>query len=345
MLNSLQILRGLAAWTVVIHHIIQSYFMGDTKNSVIFMIIHKYGSIGVDIFFILSGVVMGIVAAKYMKSGVTFGINRVIRVVPVYWFYTLILVLSILLFPTGTYLTWWEGNSLLKSILFIPNINPNGYGYFPTLYVGWTLIYEMFFYLLFTLILILRVPYPTITCAFTLIVIAILTRNNNFLGQSSLLLIEFSIGITIALLLKTRFFKEKNTLAIVVLLSLFLLALFFKYLEWNIFSKMLLAGAVVWGGILLEKYFCFNNKITLFLKKLGDFSYSTYLSHVIVIGWFFHFFASGKNAINDSIAFTGIIITVYFISMLSYHYVESNQYIEALKRKLATKSINKTKQT
>ncbi len=333
MLNSLQILRGFAAWLVVIHHIVQSYFMGDTKNSILLMAAQKFGSLGVDIFFVLSGVVMALVADKYVKSGMVFGINRAFRVIPVYWFYTLLLVISILIFPSGTYLTWWEGDSLLKSILFVPNINPNGYGYYPTLYVGWTLIYEMFYYFLFTLILTFRIPQPIIFCAFALALIAVLTRNINFLGHSSWLLLEFSIGMIISLILKAGTFKQNNLFLAILISSLFFLALALIGAEKHLFAKMFLCAFIVVVFISLERYFSINNRILLFLKTLGDWSYSTYLNHVVVIGWFYYFFGSNESSISDMIAIFGIVITVYFLSYLSYRHVELNTYVSGMKYK------------
>lgn len=334
MLNSLQILRGLAAWSVVIHHIVQSYFMGDTRNSIILIAAHNYGSLGVDIFFVLSGVVMALVADKYVGSGVAFGINRVFRVVPVYWFYTLLLVASILIFPSGTYLTWWEGDSLLKSMLFIPNINPNGYGYYPTLYVGWTLIYEMFFYFLFTIILIMRLPYPKFICAFALITIAVLAQNTNFLGHSSWLLLEFSIGITIVFIVKSNALIKKQIFKVIILSFMPILAIVSITFGLSALFKMFFSGSVVMIFILLENYFTFKNRILSLFRNLGDWSYSTYLSHVVVIGWFHHFFGSNENSINHLIAIVGILITVYFLSFLSYQHVESNAYITTLKHNL-----------
>tara|TARA_R110001583_G_scaffold7158_6_gene35660 strand:- start:7422 stop:7589 length:168 start_codon:yes stop_codon:yes gene_type:complete len=54
MLNSLQILRGIAAWAVVFTHIQQSYFMGESDNFLL-VFFGNYGGFGVDVFFVLSG--------------------------------------------------------------------------------------------------------------------------------------------------------------------------------------------------------------------------------------------------------------------------------------------------
>jgi peptidoglycan/LPS O-acetylase OafA/YrhL len=283
MLNSLQILRALAAWAVVFNHIQQSFYMGKS-DSVFWEFFGVHGGFGVDVFFILSGFMMALVSKKYQESGISFGINRIYRLVPIYWFYTLLLVLSILALPTGTFLTWWEDFSLLKSLLFIPNLNPNGYGHFPTLYVGWTLIYEMFFYMVFSIILILKLPKPAITCSLLLVIMAYYFRWNPFLGHSSLLLVEFSIGIIIFEYYKRTKVSGFLIRVIIPLFSFILLASLFLYIDRVQFSKFFLAGLVVYVFILLEDIFTKDFKLFKFLKVLGDHSYSTYLNHTIIIG-------------------------------------------------------------
>ncbi|MGJ8694441.1 MAG: acyltransferase family protein [Thalassotalea sp.] len=201
-------------------------------------------------FFILSGFVMALVSKKHLHSGVSFGINRLYRLVPIYWFYTFLLVFSILILPNGTYLTWWQDFSLLKSLLFIPNINPNGHGYYPTLYVGWTLIYELFFYLVFTAILVMRLPKPTIACALLLLVIAYFTRWHPFLGHSSLLLVEFAIGIIIFEYYKYTKLNNFFIKIFIPIATFTVFALYFIYLSRVEIAKFFIAGVTVYIFIL-----------------------------------------------------------------------------------------------
>ena len=85
-----------------------------------------------------------------------FLLNRALRIVPAYWFYTALMAMLLLAcsqwMPHQAF-TWPH---LLLSLLFIPAENPGGYGLYPTLNVGWTLNYEMFFYLLFSLVFLVR---------------------------------------------------------------------------------------------------------------------------------------------------------------------------------------------
>ena len=331
MLNSLQILRGLAAWAVVITHIQQSYFMGESNN-ILLVFFEKYGGFGVDVFFVLSGFVMALVSSKYLYSGVSFGVNRFFRLIPIYWFYTFLLVVSMLILPSGTYLTWWEELSLLKSLLFIPNINPNGYGYYPTLYVGWTLIFEMFFYLIFSIVLMLRLPRPSIICAIILFCIALVYRHNPFLGHSSLLLIEFSIGVMILEYHKSMRLKNILIKTVIPIMFFIVFASIFLYFEKMQFAKFFLAGLLVYTFIQIERFFSKDLSFFHFLKVLGDHSYSTYLNHIIIIGWFHYLFGDLNSSSINLLTVLGILISVMTISKLSYEYIETSKHISNLKR-------------
>lgn len=97
---SLQILRAIAAWTVVFHHYMQIYF--DFKSeSLIGTFFSQYGALGVDVFFVLSGFVMYLVAIKSTKGPAPFLIDRLFRIAPIYWFYSALVIVCIYLFPRG----------------------------------------------------------------------------------------------------------------------------------------------------------------------------------------------------------------------------------------------------
>jgi len=330
MLNSLQILRALAAWAVVLTHIQQSYYMGKDGNS-FWIFFGKYGDFGVDVFFILSGFVMALVAKNYNGKGISFGINRIFRLVPIYWFYTFLLVISILIFPSGTYLTWWEDFSLIKSVFFVPNSNPNGLGSYPTLYVGWTLVYELFFYLIFSLILVFKLPKPSVICAFTMLFIALIFRSSSFLGHSSLLLIEFSIGIFLFEYFKrNRYCNNRLKIATPIIFFVITTAIS-SYLNTSLFLKMSLAGLVMYSFILMENLFNLKYKTFRLLKSLGDYSYSTYLNHIIIIGWFYWLFENAKTSVSEIFAIACILFTTAILSKISYNFIEMSTYISRLK--------------
>jgi len=339
MFYSLQALRGIAAWMVVFHHIEQSYYMGNS-NHYFWQFFSQIGGFGVDVFFVLSGFVMALASKKYNGKGISFAVNRFFRVMPVYWIYTLVLLLSILLLPLGSYLTAWDGSTLFKSLLLIPNLNLNGYGYYPTLYVGWTLTYEMFFYLVFSIALAVNFSKPVLFCVALLTLITVLTRWTPFLGQTSFLLIEFIVGMAIYKFVSSSIYQRSSTIhwlmfALLVLLNV---ALFFQ-LENTLPAKILAACNVVLFFIFIDKLFDKKYWLANKLILLGEYSYSTYLCHIIVIGWFSGLLGVSSNSYVDKFIIVSILLVVYYCSKVSYIYIEKNHAIYSLRdlitRKLA----------
>jgi exopolysaccharide production protein ExoZ len=158
-LSSLQFLRAIAAWMVVFHHYNQVFFNWDTSGSIMGQglgdLFRYYGKLGVDIFFVISGFIMYYSLNKKPATSRDFLINRIVRVLPVYWFYTFLL-LVLALFTLVEIKSQFTAASLFKSLFFIPHDNPSeSLGFYPFLTVGWTLNFEMFFY--FTLALLLAV--------------------------------------------------------------------------------------------------------------------------------------------------------------------------------------------
>ncbi len=101
-------------------------------------------------FFVVSGFIMFFIRDRYVGTNSVrpghFLWKRFVRVLPPYWVYTSIVVF---LFIAAPMLFKGETPSLLRSLLLIPDENP----YF--LMVGWTLSYELYFYLLFAVTLLI----------------------------------------------------------------------------------------------------------------------------------------------------------------------------------------------
>ncbi len=135
-LNNIQVLRAFAATVVVVFH------TGYTLPG-----LHPFGSFGVDVFFVISGYIMArILDPRSDSNSDHFFRRRVIRIVPPYWFFTILLYLAALRLPTLMGSTRATGTELVKSLFFIPFTKGSGVIQ-PLLFIGWSLNYEMFFYL------------------------------------------------------------------------------------------------------------------------------------------------------------------------------------------------------
>lgn len=144
----IQYLRGVAALMVVWHHAAGMVpWMADLFRP-------RWGALGVDVFFVLSGFIMVVATHRRPVTPWTFMRQRIVRVVPLYWLLTLVLVAAALALPGQFRSVVVDPAHVLKSLLFIPHDAPGAPGELaPVLVPGWTLNYEMFFYACFALTL------------------------------------------------------------------------------------------------------------------------------------------------------------------------------------------------
>ena len=134
-LNNIQVLRAFAAIVVVVFH-----------TGYLFPGLRPFGSFGVDVFFVISGYIMARILDPQSDSNSDhFFRRRVLRIVPPYWFFTILLYLVALRLPQLMGSTRPRLAELVKSLLFIPFVKGSGL-LEPLLFIGWSLNYEMFFY-------------------------------------------------------------------------------------------------------------------------------------------------------------------------------------------------------
>ncbi|TGS52949.1 acyltransferase, partial [Mesorhizobium sp. M3A.F.Ca.ET.201.01.1.1] len=79
--------------------------------------------------------------------------RRFTRIVPLYWIVTLLTAAGILLKSQFFYGHFLSVSNFVGSLFFVPVLQENALH--PVVLQGWTLCYEMMFYLLFTLALFL----------------------------------------------------------------------------------------------------------------------------------------------------------------------------------------------
>jgi len=157
MLVYIQILRFAAALAVVAFHVwgIAPRFIAvpaDTPTLGLWQAGH-----GVDLFFVISGFIIYYATAAHAARGApptpaAFLRRRVERIVPLYFFAIAIVTLLALLLP-AIFDTpgWYTPNHVLKSLAFISFTD----GEMPVVFVGWSLEYEMYFYLVVALLMAL----------------------------------------------------------------------------------------------------------------------------------------------------------------------------------------------
>ncbi|HDS1039211.1 TPA: acyltransferase [Stenotrophomonas maltophilia] len=142
--QSLQVLRGIAALAVVVFHL-RGVEVKYLPGAGILDGIGRYADAGVDLFFVLSGFVMTTITAGReggMAAAGSFLARRAWRVLPPYWIFTTVVVVLMALVPSMVNSSYHD-QSILASYLLIPHQQ------LPVLTVGWTLVHEAYFYLVF----------------------------------------------------------------------------------------------------------------------------------------------------------------------------------------------------
>ncbi|SDL07536.1 Peptidoglycan/LPS O-acetylase OafA/YrhL, contains acyltransferase and SGNH-hydrolase domains [Catalinimonas alkaloidigena] len=335
----LQILRALAAWIVVLHHVVQTFYTFEVDNK-IWHFFGRYGTIGVDAFFVLSGFIMYYSLNRSTKTGVKFFFDRLLRIFPAYWAATLLLLLSHELFPSGSYNTQYTGESLLQSLLLIPSENPSGHGTYPFLYVGWTLVYEMFFYTVLSAALLLDRKRAIGLALITLTLLPLVLELLDYmpLGSSNFFLYEFNIGLVIAFGFE-RFvahFKPSWKLAMLVAGLAFQVAVLYVG-GWNHPTKLLVASTCVVMFLLAEPFFKIQSAGIRLLVHLGNLSYSTYLLHPVLLGWFKLTYKSAASPYVEAVLFTSFVVLLYLLSYWSYQLIEVSPHINTFKKYVVRK--------
>jgi exopolysaccharide production protein ExoZ len=145
MLLNVQMLRAVAAFLVVFVHLARLGQLAGLPADATY-----FGNSGVDLFFVVSGMIMVMTTAGGRQTSLWFLRNRVARIVPLYWAITLAVFAVALVAPSLLQSTTADPVQLVESLLFIPFPRANGVMH-PTVFVGWSLNYEMIFYVLFAM--------------------------------------------------------------------------------------------------------------------------------------------------------------------------------------------------
>jgi peptidoglycan/LPS O-acetylase OafA/YrhL len=282
-LDALQGLRGCAALLVVVAHSL-IIFQGATRIE----IADAYGALGVDAFFVVSGFLMIYVHGKDFgapRATKKFYARRIARIVPLYWAVTILYAIKQIHFGQATV------EQTVKSLLFIPYQLPDGL-WRPVLGQGWTLNYEMVFYLVFGLALLFArgvwIIFGVLGTLTVLNICGLISGAHNlFTFWSDPIVMYFLAGVAIGLLrARTRrgpSFAVASTATLAVLaLAVLLLGVFYgKPIVIAVVIPVAAVSAVAVAALAREDFG--TSKMRRLAARVGDASYSIYLTHTFVI--------------------------------------------------------------
>jgi exopolysaccharide production protein ExoZ len=270
-LISIQLLRAAACLLVLLHH---------ARNPKDWMFSPLAGwdfTSGVQIFFVISGFIM-YAAARQERPG-EFMRRRLIRIAPLYAIATLIW--TAWLGAHGLPVT--DLGHLAMSLLIIPHPNPiHPDLIWPVLTPGWTLCYEMAFYLLFAVgLAVRRVVAVTAGVILPLVAVGFAFDPKGAIPHAFTdpILLAFVAGIAIA------WIHERVSLARAWPLALLgagvLAAHATPWLQLSMTWIVAASAALVAGALALEPYI--GTRRLAGLRAVGDASYAIYLFHTLIL--------------------------------------------------------------
>ena len=215
------------------------------------------------------------------RSAMSFLLKRLTRIYPLYWLATLINIAILLAMPKVVLHSSFEMNDIVRWFLLIPTENSDG-RIEPLVGVGWTLYFEMAFYIIFSIIIFLKIS-PTYLIPF-LFVFGLFGfyfpyERDPFLIYFSPLLFEFAYGVIIAWLAKQgRIPSRGGGVMIVVGMATLLLAPA-RLGNLDVVMHGISAAVIVLGFVALEPFWAKHDSRTLLF--LGAASYAMYLFHPI----------------------------------------------------------------
>ena len=282
-------LRAVAALAVVFHHTLEESNGAATAFSPDWLT--TSGASGVDIFFVISGFIMLYTSFRTARPPVppsTFLIRRATRIYPFYWICCFAMLgLTVVGFMQHHHLALHE---IALSLALLPSSNL-------IIGVSWTLIYEIYFYLVFATTLLFRSA--LVSAIGTTAAIAILDLSGELLGSGTLrtfltdpIPFEFILGLWLAIIFmwttaKSRLWAVSPAWAVLGFMLLALAPLYIPHsttaglsgwprvATWGVPAAMIVAAFLSFGrpGDGFQRLMVF----------LGDASYSVYLTHAFVM--------------------------------------------------------------
>lgn len=303
-LRNIQALRALAAFMVVFVHL-EAFALRLGGGPETFVA----GNGGVDLFFVISGLIMVYTTLDRPTTPHGFIGQRLARIAPLYWLVTLAVFAIAVAAPSLMQATRADPVELVKSLLFVPFTKSNGLTQ-PVAFVGWTLNYEMAFYAVFALGLL--APRRWIGAAFAGAVIALAVAAGVALQPKSTLgafytapiMLEFVFGMILGLILRRLPSGRGAAAACGALIApLFVLMLLGPAL-WPGVDRAVMFGlpgaGIVLCALVLERSGAVLR--TGWVQRLGDASYAVYLTHFFV--------TQAAVKVTDKLGLTGPVATI-----------------------------------
>jgi len=287
-LTNIQALRGFAALMVVLSHLrtIELKHSGDA----ILPKITQLGIFGVDLFFTISGFIMVYVTwsdERSLRNSTKFLFARATRIYPIYWLIAIFVFIAWSKYPVLVNVDPQQTN-FIKSFFLWPDNT------LPMLKVAWTLIHEMYFYLIFAFILIFKKKWlmPLLSTWVVIVLVGNLAGLAKINPETALIFNPLGIEFFLGALAAWIFLKFDNVngslifkLSLVVWLGSIMFIILYMPDEYagywqRVFLYGLPSAFTIYGLASMDRS---GMHLPTWSVRLGDISYSLYLSHVLTL--------------------------------------------------------------
>jgi exopolysaccharide production protein ExoZ len=303
-LHNIQALRAFAVLLVVGLHLL-AVEVKYSQVDVLLPTFLRIGLSGVDLFFVISGFIMVTVTAPATvlplaargDRAIRFLFLRLTRIYPLYWLVSAVVLGIFWVHPSFLNLPNFSGQFVLNSFLLLPQQG------LPLVMVGWSLIHEIYFYLVFSLLLLLPRKYlPYLLFAWLGLVVEgfqgvdYYNPDQNPFSRLAFspVTAEFIAGCYLALFFECRENRQARypLASMAIVTGLLLLAVLWHFFSFDAQTidvvgwtrVYLFTGPYVlmmYGAVALEKN---RQRVApTWIVRIGDHSYSTYLTHVLVL--------------------------------------------------------------
>jgi exopolysaccharide production protein ExoZ len=293
-LESIQIVRALAALMVVLfhsHYLVDGFPQGFRIG---IPFIYAYGYWGVEIFFVVSGFIIAGVTSKSDFTLWSYFIKRFFRIYPIYWIFCYLSLISYYKFGLNI------GQSLEYATIYASFLTAPIANSLPIYPVGWTLTYEVFFYLIAGIVILFTKQKGLILVLLTLGLVGLATQgppktNPGFFELlrhtlTSPYQIHFAAGVFV--------FCYQCQLTTLRVIPALMLAVASFYIALALLAESAVTLGVCLGASLfiiallnaeksklLQSQNSYFQAVIKMLVSIGNASFSLYLVHWIVFRW------------------------------------------------------------
>lgn len=336
-LYGIQILRAVAALAVVAHHILEHSNAALGRFSPDWLT--TSGAAGVDIFFVISGFIMFHVSfggGRTPPKPGDFLFRRATRIYPFYW----VCCLAILLIKAMGFLNshHYGASAIISSFLLTPGDK--------LIVVSWTLVFEIYFYLLFAATLWLRSAQASLIGTSAAIFILYLASPLIPAGDwaelfSNPIAIEFCLGLGLAYIF-SKYMQHGQDWPVPTTVAMFGFALliaaplfvahpdtnglqgFSRFVAWGIPSVLVVAGFLRSAPP--------KTALKRFMVLLGNASYALYLTHIFVMIGYGRILKIGAISRMHQLPLTLVFVTIAVAVGLAAHLLVEKPMLALIRR-------------